>query len=269
MCLCLAQALANNNPEKDLPFAPGEQLSFDIHFHWGIIMAKAGSAFYSVSSEDVLDLKSAYCSTLSFRTSAAFDKIFKMRDTLYSYVNAHIEPVYHKKYLHEGNTNYVEELAFVQFGEKKTEARSIRYNADGNVRFEKTLKASTVAFDMLNIFMFTRMLDFDNLTVGETIPLSAFIGRDNIKLQIKYAGQVILEKNDSQKYKALKFEVDVIDDAFTTSKKALEIWIGDDSNRYPLRIRAKLKIGTVEANLSSFSGNKYPHSSLIQIKPHN
>jgi hypothetical protein len=265
VCIFAAQAFANNDQQADLPFASGEQLFFDIHYRWGIIMAKAGTASYSMH-ESECNFKPAYCSTLSFRTGPTFDKIFKIRDTLYSYVNMNLEPVYHKKFLNEGNTHYTEALVFVKFGKEKTEATSTRYNSDGSVRFEKKMEASSVAFDMVSIFMFIRTLDYDKLTPGTVFSMSTFVGRDNVKMKTRYVGQVILEKSGNQQYKALKFEVDIVDNAFSTNKSALEMWVGDDANRYPLRIKARLKIGAAEANLTSFKGNKHPLSSLIEIK---
>jgi hypothetical protein len=256
---------AENNPGKELPFSSGEELLFDVHYRWGIIMAKAGTAHYSITEKE-WDSKPAYCTALSFRTSSFFDKLFKIRDTLYSYVNLNLEPVYHKKYLHEGNTNYTEDLLFLHYGKEKTEAKSIRYNSDESIKFEKDLTASTIAFDMLSIFIFARTLDYDKLAVGTTIPLASFVGRESVTMAVKYIGQVILEKDNTRKYKTRKIEVDVVDDAFSTSKKALEMWIGDDQNKYPLRIKAKLKIGAAEANLISFKENKYPFEALIETK---
>ncbi|MDR2627960.1 MAG: DUF3108 domain-containing protein, partial [Dysgonamonadaceae bacterium] len=127
-CFFAVQAFAVNDRRVELPFASGERLFFDIHYRWGIIMAKAGTACYSVY-ESEWNLKPAYHSTLMFLTSSTFDKIFKIRDTLHSYVNMNLEPVYHKKFLHEGNTNYTEELTFVKSGHDKTEAHSIRYGS--------------------------------------------------------------------------------------------------------------------------------------------
>lgn len=265
MFLMTFPVYATGNQKEDLPFAPGEQLSFDIHYKWGIIMAKAGTAKYSIS-ESKYGNNPVFRSTLSFRTSSGFDKIFKIRDTLHSYTNMNLEPVYHKKFLHEGNSNYVEELIFQEYGSKSTKARSLRYHMDGSVWFDKTLESQSIAFDMVGIFMFARTLDYENLTPGTTISLCSFVGRDMVKMKARYRGQVILEKGSDKKYKALKFDLDVIDDAFETNKSAIELWISDDPNRLPLRIKAKLKIGAAEADLSSFSGNKYPISSLVVIK---
>lgn len=231
-------------------------------------MAKAGTARFSISDSKYKG-EPVVMSTLSFRTTSTFDKIFKIRDTLHSYVNDRMEPLYHKKFLNEGSTCYTEELRFKKFGHQQSIATSARYGPDGSVRFEKELEATEFAFDLVNTFIFARTLNYDLLTPGKTLSISSFVGRDVVKMKVRYVGQVILEKGTDKKYKTLKFEVDVVDEAFETSKNALEMWVSDDPNRIPLKIKAKLKIGSAEAELDSFKGNKYPLSSLVIIKPRN
>ena len=255
---------AEDLQKDDLPFAIGEQLSFNIHYKWGFIMARAGSAHYSITAGKY-DGKPTYQSTLCFRTTSGFDKIYKIRDTLVSHVNMAIKPVYHIKHLHEGSTNYVEDIQFLKFGEDKTIATSRRRLADGSTRFEETLEAQGIAYDMLNIFMFVRSLNYSKLSPGAVLPMSSFVGRDVVQMNARYIGQVILKKGGDN-YKALKFELDIVDKAFETEKTAMELWISDDLNRYPLKMKAKLKIGAAEVDLVSFKGNKYPLSSLVTTK---
>lgn len=229
-------------------------------------MAKAGTAKFSMK-ETRYNKQPSYLSKLSFKTTPTFDRIFKIRDTLYSYANLQLEPVFHTKHLNEGNTHYKEKLTFTSFGTTYSKATSARYNLDGTVRFEKELEASEQAFDLVNIFVFARTLDYDKLTPGTVLSLSSFVGRDIVKMKVRYVGQVILEKGSDKKFKTLKFEADVVDEAFETSKNAMEMWISDDANRIPIKIKAKLKIGSAEAELSSYKGTKYPLSSLVVIKP--
>ncbi len=253
----------NTKENEDLPFAPGEKLNYDIKFKWGILMAKAGTASYSLNNGKY-DNKAAIKTTLTFRTSSTFDKIFKVRDTLYSYTDIDTNPLFHKKHLHEGNTHYVEELTYKHYSKKLTKARSIRYK-NKELRFDSLLVSNGFGIDMLSIFVFARTLNYSELKPGDRIPLSVFVGRDVVKMSVLYVGQEILEKNTYQKYKTLKFNIDIVDNTFEDNKNAMEMWVTDDKNRIPVKLKAKLKIGAAEAHLSSHSGNKYPLSSLITI----
>ena len=84
-------------------------------------------------------------------------------------------------------------------------------------------------------------------------------------LNIRYKGQAILDKG-SIKYKALRFEVDIVDPAFDDHKTAMEVWISDDNNRLPLKLKAKLKIGAAEAEITSTKNLKHPFDSKIEMK---
>ena len=61
------------------------------------------------------------------------------------------------------------------------------------------------------------------------------------------------------KYRTRHFYIDIYDDAFTQSKEAAEIWIGDDENHIPIKIRA-------EVYYKSSKGLRYPLTSRVEIK---
>jgi hypothetical protein len=41
-------------------------------------------------------------------------------------------------------------------------------------------------------------------------------------------------------------------------EESLTIWISDDENRLPIRIKANLLVGSIKADLDSYKGLKYP-----------
>jgi hypothetical protein len=45
----------------------------------------------------------------------------------------------------------------------------------------------------------------------------------------------------------------------------MEVWVSDDENHIPVKLKAQLKIGAAEAILSSCKNLKYPLSSEINI----
>jgi hypothetical protein len=118
---------------------------------------------------------------------------------------------------------------------------------------------------MLSLFTYARVLDYQNLSIGETESLVCYAGRDIVKMTMRNAGQAIFEKSEVEKIKTIRFEIDIIDKAFETSRNALEIWITDDKNRLPVKIKAKLKIGSMEVELSSFKNLKHPFDSRIVL----
>ena len=251
--------------ERSVPFHAGEQLNFNIYFKYGIVMAKAGTAEYKISNSNYSG-KPAIKTELTFKTVPAFDRIYKVRDTLWTYISQDLRPLYHEKGLHEGKTSYREEMFYMNHSEQFSKVRSIRRTRE-TIKFDTLLFSNHIGYDMLSFFIYARILDFQNLSVGETESLVCFVGRDVVKMRMRNAGQTILEKNELEKIKTIRFEIDVIDKAFEDNKNALEIWITDDKNRIPVKIKAKLKIGAMEAELSSVKNLKHSFDARIVIKP--
>ena len=71
------------------------------------------------------------------------------------------------------------------------------------------------------------------------------IGRELVNAHFRYTGQQIVEHKEA-KFRTRHFYIDIYDEAFTQAKEAAEVWIGDDENHIPVKIRAKLKIGAAE-----------------------
>ena len=248
--------------QEDLPFQSGEQLDYSVYYKYGIVMVKAGNARYAIK-DYTFEGKPAIRTSLTFKTTGVVDAAFKVKDTLYSYLTPKLIPVFHRKYLHEGKTHYIEEIEYKKFSENFTSAQSRRIK-DGNVRFDILLTAKGFGYDLLSIFTFIRTLNYPDLKTGETFGLTSFVGRDAVPLKVRYMGQTILDKG-SVKYKTLRFEIDIVDPAFTEQKTAMEMWISDDKNHIPLKLRAKLKIGAAEAEITSTRNLKYPFDSKIEI----
>jgi len=247
--------------QQDLPFLSGEQLDFSVHYKYGIVMMKAGNAKYTIQ-DDTFEGKPVIRTSLTFKTTGVVDAAFKVKDTLYSYFTPELIPVFHRKYLHEGKAHYIEDIEYRKFSSTSTLVQSKRIKNE-SVKFDTLLVAKGMGYDMLSIFTFVRTLDYSTLNTGDKFGLISIVGKDVIPLNVRYMGQAILDKG-STKYKTLRFEIDIIDRAFTEPKTAMEIWVSDDKNHIPVKLRAKLKIGAAEAELSSVKNLKYPFDAKIE-----
>ena len=248
--------------QQDLSFQSGEQLNYNVNYKYGIVMVKAGNAQYNIK-DNTFRGKPAIRTSLIFKTTGVVDAAFKVKDTLYSYFTPELIPVFHRKYLHEGKSHRIEEIEYKKFSKNATSVQSKRFKNE-SVKFDTLLTAKGIGYDMLSIFTFVRTLNYSDLNTGDTFGLTSFVGRDVIPMNVRYMGQTIIDKG-SVKYKTLRFEVDIIDTAFTEPKTAMEIWISDDKNHIPIKLRAKLKIGAAEAELSSAKNLKFPFDAKVEI----
>lgn len=250
---------------QDFPFQEGEILNYDIRYKYGLVVMKGGTARYKVNFSNY-ENEPVVQSTLDFKTSSFFDKIYKIRDTLISYASIpKIDPLYHRRSVHEGGSaGFIEEMKILKHSDTYTEASVLRYRGD-HIMVDTIISAENQGYDLLNIFLFIRNLDYSNLSVGETKNLASFLGRRKVNIILRYQGQSIVEKSETHKFKALKFDIDITDDVFTESSNAMEVWISDDKNRIPIKLKAKLKIGAAEADMTSYKNLKYPFTSEIRI----
>jgi hypothetical protein len=250
-----------------LPFQSGEELHYEVRYKYGLVMLKAGIGKYRINQTDYND-QTAYQSVLDFKTSAFFDKAFKIRDTLTSYVHtANLSPLFHNRTVNEGNSHYREDIFVHQQTPLYSEVRVIQ-ERNGQIRFDTILSANNPGYDILNVFMFIRTLEYVSMKPGDTFQMTIFMARDKINVVVRCMGQTVIEKSKKTKYKAIKLNIDITDTAFHEAKNAMEIWVSDDKNRILLKMKAKLKIGAAEAELSAYKNLKYPFSAAIAI-PYN
>ena len=248
---------------NDLPFQSGEELKFDIHYKYGLVMVKAGSAHFKMVESNYQN-KQSYFSILDFRTSSFFDRIFRMRDTLRSNMTENLQPLYHLRSVHEGNYQFAEEMFFNKSTPEYTEVR-VRRTYNQQLRFDTVLTTNTASYDLLNLLLFVRTFDFSKMETYSSRKILTFVGREIVTITVRNEGQAVVERSETLKYKTYKVGFDFTDSAFNESKNAIEVWISDDQNRIPIKIRAKLRVGAAEVHLTTAQNLKYPFTSEVKI----
>ncbi|MCD7711291.1 MAG: DUF3108 domain-containing protein [Firmicutes bacterium] len=243
-------------------FHAGEEISYDIYFKWGLLMPKAGQANF-VMKRTPYKQQSSWNYNLIFRTNGVFDKIYKMRDTLECFFSPNHQLLFSSKRTTEGGRYQVENITFTNQG-SKTRAHTHRYNPE-STRIDTTIVSDGCVYDMMAGVMFLRNIDWKNIQQGKEFATKVAIGRDIVNMSFRYVGQAIVERNENLKYRTRHFYIDIYDDAFTQSKDAAEVWIGDDENHIPVKIMAKLKIVADDVYFNSSAKLKYPLTSRIGI----
>jgi hypothetical protein len=247
---------------KSLPLNQGEVVNYDIYFKWGLLMSHAGEGRLSYE-KTTYGNRPASIYQLLFRTTGLLESFYKMRDTL----ECNFDPsdhalLYSVKRSNEGGSYTVDELTF-SYANDRTDIHSYRYTPK-RVRFDTTLTVTSgCVTDMLGTTFFIRTLDWDKLDCENNIPLTVAVGRDLVTLVLRYQGQTIVER-DNCKYKTHYFLVDIYDEIFTQKKSAAELWVGDDANHIPVKIKSKLKIGSAEIYYKSSSNLKAPLDCRVE-----
>lgn len=261
LLLCGIAADAQTLPVKER-FSAGEEVHYELYFKWGILMPRAGQATLSIQDTHY-DGNPAYHYRLLFRTSGMFEKIYAMRDTIDCYFSPEMLLLRSEKRVNENDYYLIDDLTF-SYREGRTEAHVHRYTPS-QTKIDTLIMSEQYMFDMLGATMYLRSIDWDQLKNGDEFPFHVAVGRDRVNISFRYTGQQIVERNETLKYRTRHFCIDIYDEAFTQSKAAAEIWIGDDENHIPVKIRAKLKIGAAEVYYKSSEGLRHPLSSRVEI----
>jgi hypothetical protein len=257
--LCISNIYAQKTYTETI--ANGENVIYDLYFKWGVIMSRAGEATLSYRNDkSIPEANSRY--RMTFKTTKFFDGIFKMRDTLDCYLNSDYKVAYSRKGSDEGNYYLVDELRLKH--EQPIKIHSKRYTRE-KIKIDTTLTATGEVMDMLGALFYLRGVDRTKLKSGDKFPITIAIGRDLVKMQFVYQNQAIVER-EKLKYNTRYFKIDIFDDAFESMKSAAEVWVGDDDNFLPVKIRSKLKIGYAEIYYKTSTGLANPLTCRYEMK---
>ena len=81
---------------ENTAFKSGESLTYDLYFNWKFIWMKVGTASMDTRTT-TFEGKEAWKSYLITRGNEKLDKYFMMRDTLLSYCDKSLSPLYFRK----------------------------------------------------------------------------------------------------------------------------------------------------------------------------
>jgi len=259
---CCLPATAQKAGLQSFSMKHGENIVYDLYFKWGLLMFAGDATFNYKPDRSVTGASSSL--SMSFKTSKFFDTFFKMRDTLEGFYNHDNTLIYSIQRTNEGNYSAIDELTF-NYGVEKTSVHSKRIRPTNRVTIDTILTTADNVTDMLGVFFYMRGVNRKILKPGDIFTLTAAFGRDLVKVQFIYQNQAIVERGNV-KYNTHYFKIDIFDDAFESMKTAAEIWIGDDDNFLPIKLRTKLKIGYAEVYYKNSSSLAHPLSCSIVVK---
>lgn len=244
-------------------FQANEQLDYDLYFKWGVVFSKAGSATFTVS-DTTFEGEPAWRYHLLFRSSGIVEKLYRMRDTISCYYSKQPRLLYSSKQSDEGDYYSVDELRFHYGAADQVDVESRRYTRT-RMKIDTLLQTQAPVCDMLGGTLYLRAIAEGILSRGATFPLTIAIGRDLVKVSFRYSGQRIVE-HKGVKFRTRHFYMDIEDEAFEQPKSAAEVWMGDDANHIPVKVRAKLKLGAVEAYFKEGKQLRAPMDCRVILK---
>ena len=240
-------------PERESSFQAGEWFKFRMSYS-GFL--KAGNATLSIrdykyNGRDVYHVQGKGW------TTGAIKWFFKVRDIYESYFDKETGAPY--KFIRNidegGHTKDIE----IEFDHAKNKA--VVHNKKRNTKKVFTTKENIQ--DMVSTYYYLRnSIDVENLNIGDEASVNMFFDEENYGFKLKYLGKEFITTQFG-KVNALKFRPYVMAGRVFKEEESLTLWVSNDKNKIPLRIKADLAVGSLRADLEAFKGLKYPFEIYI------
>lgn len=236
--------------ENTVAFKKGELLRYKMSYS-GFL--RAGTAILEVD-EKTHNGKQVFYTKGTGWTSGMIKWFFEVDDLYESYFDKdEIKPYLFKRKINEGgykkhritSFNYQNNTAYVQdFTEQKDTIVSFK-----NVQ------------DMLSSFYYLRNKDVRNLKPGDEIKIDMFFDSEVYPFKLRFLGRETI-RTKFGKVKSLLFRPYVQSGRVFKEEESITIWISDDTNKVPLKLKASLRVGSLNAELEAYKGLANPFVNL-------
>jgi hypothetical protein len=186
------------------------------------------------------------------KTSGFASIFFKVDDTYESYFDkTDGKPYRFVRKINEGG--YTKDIE-INFDHEKDVAVLNDKKNDKKVNF--TLNENIQ--DLVSAFYYLRNnYNPDKLVVGNSIELKMLYDDDGVfKFRLKYLGKEVV-KTKFGKVECLQFRPYVQSGRVFKEQESLTLWVSNDDNRIPIRIKADLAVGSIKADLDGYNGLKH------------
>jgi hypothetical protein len=229
-------------------FTHGEKLEFRVHY--GLI--NAANIVLEVTPTAVeKQERNCYNIKAEGKTLKSFDWAFKVRDKFETFVDKEwLAPVTYTKSVQEDN--YLDnDLVNFKHNKKKL------YGVKG------VLDMPEYTHDVISAIYYVRNLDFSKSKVGDKFPLDVYLDNQIYNLGFKYDGKETLD-TDIGKVKCIKLVPTLVVDRVFKDKDDMTVWVSDDDNHIPVRVKAKIMVGSIKVDITKYSGLKNEFKSLVK-----
>lgn len=239
--------------QQEPAFKTGEWFKFKMSYS-GFL--KAGNATLQVK-ETTLNGKPVFHVVGKGWTTGMIKWFFKVEDRYESYFDKQtILPYKFIRKINEGGHKKNIEIDFNQ--SNKT---ALVYNKKHDTK--KTLTTKDKVQDMVSTFYYLRnKLDTRTLSKGDEIKLDMFFDEENYGFKLKYLGKENLETNFGT-VETLMFRPYVMAGRVFKEEESLTLWVSNDKNKIPLRIKADLAVGSLRADLEAYKGLKHSFKIIV------
>lgn len=218
-------------------FDEGEKLTFEVKYGF----VTAGIAEMAIPKIKKLAGRDVYNVTFHVNTVPAFDPFFKVRDRYETYIDVEgLFPWRFEQHIREGN--YKRDFSAF-FDHRKGIAKT------SNGSYDIPLYVN----DIVSAFYITRTFDFSEMKEGDKFHLENFYKDKVHPLDVVYHGKERITV-EAGTFDCIIVEPLVVEGGLFKNEGNIIIWLTDDELKIPVKVKTKVLIGSIDAELLSYEG---------------
>ncbi len=234
-------------------FEPGEWLKFRLHYGF----LNASYATLHVKNAKIKD-KDVYHVVGHGETTGFASLFFKVDDNYESYFDKRSGKPY--KFIRKINEGGYTKDIEINFDYQRDKAVLNDKKNKKKLNFE----IQDGIHDLVSAFYYLRNnYDAKDLVKGENIGMKLLYDDDGVfNFKLKYLGKEVL-KTKFGKVECHKFRPLVQSGRVFKEEESLSLWVSNDDNKIPIRIRADLAVGAIKADLDGYNGLKHQFKIIM------
>jgi len=218
-------------------FKVGERLTFDVKYGF----VTAGIAEFSIPKIVKLSGRDVYNVTFKVSSVPAFDAFYKVRDRYETFIDVEaLFPWRFEQHIREGG--YSRDFSAF-FDQRKGKAKT----SEGAYDIPPAVQ------DIISAFYLARTFDYSKMKVGDKFKLQNFYKDTTYPLDVVYKGKETITV-EAGTFECIIVEPLVQEGGLFKSEGTLIIWLTDDNVKIPVKVKTKIIIGSIDAELSGYSG---------------
>ncbi len=250
--LLMVTVISVTAQETHSAFNSGEWFRFRIHY--GIFTASYATLEVK---DDSINNMPVHHIVGTGKSSGLLSVFFKVEDYYETYIDKNeVKPYRFIRKINEGgHTKDIE----INFDHHKSEA--LVFNKKYNKK--ETFPIKPDVQDMMSSFYYLRnTIETSSLKKGDEQYVNMFFDNENYHFKLKFLGREVI-RTKMGKIACLKFRPYVKADRIFKEEESMTVWVSDDDNRMPVRIKADILVGSIKADLDAFKGLKHPFKIVI------
>ena len=218
-------------------FKVGEKLTFQVSYGF----VTAGVAEYSIPKIVKIAGRNAYNVMFDVSSVSAFDPFYKVRDHYETYIDVEgLFPWRFEQHIREGG--YSRDFSAF-FDQRKGKAKT----SEGSYDIPKYVN------DIVSAFYYARTFDYSKMKEGDKVHLENFYKDKVYPLDVVFRGRETVSVKAGT-FKCIILEPLVQEGGLFKSEGSIVVWLTEDQLKIPVKVRTKVLIGAINAELISYSG---------------